>query len=763
MKKLLIIFLVLFCFYQAFPQGDNLRMLRVKVIDQNDLPIGNAEIKISPSSGKISSCQNKNVGEFVCEINFEGNFLLTVRAEGFTILRQTFDNVQDFTKEIVLTLSPATLSEEVVVTANRTETRIGETAASIVALSKQEIQTTAAPTIDDILRQVPGFSLFRRSGSRNANPTTQGVSLRGVGASGAGRSLVLFDDVPLNDAFGGWTQWSRIPPISVERIEVLRGGAASLYGNNSLSGTVNIIPREVREKYAFSAETFGGTQRTFSASTFFGFKLNDWSADFVAANFQTRGYIPIEEISRGLTDDFAGSRNSNFSATFAKDFNENANIFFKTSYFGEARNNGTILQNNRTHIRQFIIGGDYSFQNLKSKIQNPKLAFRVFGGTQVFDQTFSAVSDDRNSENLVRFQRVPAQTFGFSNQFSTVFKENQTFVFGIEAKEVRGESDETGFFNNRATSQTGAGGRERTFSFFAQDFARINSKVIVVGSIRYDFWKNFRALSSIRPLSTNFVNTLIFPDRKESAFSPQGSILFQATDELSFHFLASKSFRAPTLNELYRGFRVGNIVTNPNENLKAEKAANFETGVSFGKNNFYLRGNFFFTEISSPIANVTLSSSLNLITRQRQNIGKTRTTGIEIEAEKRWRDFKFSIGYLLSDSRISAFPANSDLEGLRVPLVSKHQFTFQTLYATEKGWSFSLQGRASSAQFDDDLNQFRLEPFFQLDTFGAKRFYKSLQIFVGIENVFNSRYSTGKTPIRSVSSPINGRIGLRWN
>ncbi len=767
MKKFSVIAFILLCFCQVFSQTSESQILRGTVLDSNGLPIEGASIEITSNSGKNVVCKTDYQGKFSCEINFEENFLLMVQAEGFSTIQQSFESSQDFSTEITLTLVPRAISEEVIVTANRTETRIGETAASVVSLSNQEIQTSAAPTIDDVLRQVPGFSLFRRSGSRTANPTTQGVSLRGVGASGAGRSLVLLDNVPLNDAFGGWVQWNRISPIEVERIEVLRGGASSLYGNNSLSGTVNIIPREVREKYAFSAEIFGGTQRTFSASTFFGFKLNDWSADFTAANFQTRGYIPIEENSRGFADDFAGSRNSNFSARIAKDFSETANIFFKTSYFGEARNNGTKLQNNRTHIRQFVLGSDVNLSNFKSQISdsfsNSNLNWRIYGGTQVFDQTFSAVGVDRNSENLIRFQRVPAQTFGFSTQFSTVFKENQTLIFGFEAKEVRGASNETGFFNGRATSNSGAGGRERTFSFFAQDFARINSKIILTGSIRYDFWRNFAALNSVRTLSTNFVNTAIFPDRTESAFSPQGSILFQATENLSFHALASKSFRAPTLNELYRGFRVGDVVTNPNENLQAENAVNFETGASFNKNNFYLRGSFFYTQISDPIANVTLSITPNLITRQRQNIGKTRAVGIEIEAEKRWRDFNFSVGYLLSDSRITEFPANEELEGLKIPLVSKHQFTFQTLYANRKGWTFSLQGRASSAQFDDDLNQFRLEPFFQLDAFGAKRFRKNLQVFVGIENVFNSRYSVGRTPIRTVSSPINGRIGIRWN
>src|SRR5437867_7540150 len=94
--------------------------------------------------------------------------------------------------------------DTITVTATRTPTRLSDTPASVVVMSRQTIAATAAPTVDDALRQVPGLALFRRSGSRTANPTSQGVSLRGVGASGASRALVLDDGIPPNDAFGGW-------------------------------------------------------------------------------------------------------------------------------------------------------------------------------------------------------------------------------------------------------------------------------------------------------------------------------------------------------------------------------------------------------------------------------------------------------------------------------------------------------------------------------------------------------------------------------
>jgi outer membrane receptor protein involved in Fe transport len=315
--------------------------------------------------------------------------------------------------------------------------------------------------------------------------------------------------------------------------------------------------------------------------------------------------------------------------------------------------------------------------------------------------------------------------------------------------------------NNRVTSVAGSGGREQRFGFFAQDFARIGSRFVFSVSARFDAWRNFNASSATKTISTNQTNVSKFPDRRETAFSPQVSMLYQATENVSFFALASKSFRAPTLNELYRGFRVGNVVTNANENLRAEKAVNFEAGASFVKDRFRLRGNFFLTKISSPVSNVTLSVAPNLIVRQRQNAGRTRTRGLEIETETRLGNLNFSVGYLLAESRVESFPANRTLENLSVPQTARHQLTFQTRYA-RRAWNFAFQGRASSAQFDDDLNLFRLEPYFQLDAFAAKKFKENLQLYVAVENVFNNRYSVGKTPIRTVSSPLNLRVGLRW-
>src|ERR1043165_9192142 len=154
-------------------------------------------------------------------------------------------------------LSPQS-SDSITVTATRTETRLADTPSSVVVLNREAINASPATTIDDALREVPGFTLFRRSGSRSANPTSQGVSLRGIGASGASRAIVLDDGVPLNDPFGGWVYWGRLPRASLDRVEVLRGGASDLYGSAAMGGVVQFL----RRRDGVAVDLSAGSERT---------------------------------------------------------------------------------------------------------------------------------------------------------------------------------------------------------------------------------------------------------------------------------------------------------------------------------------------------------------------------------------------------------------------------------------------------------------------------------------------------------------------
>ncbi|MDH3530527.1 MAG: TonB-dependent receptor, partial [Acidobacteriota bacterium] len=752
-KRLLASFsIVLFTSFMAVSQNGDGQILSGTVVDGNGSAVSGAEIQLI-GPGFRSACNTDRRGVFICKVGMVGKLEITIRAEGFSILRQTIANIQEHKGLKPFQLDPPAVREEVVVSVVRAKTSIDETPASISTLGRNEITSSAADAVDGILRQSVGFTVFRRSGSRHSNPTTQGASLRGVNSSGASRAGVFLESVPLNDPFGGWVLWSRVPRISLERIDVLRGGSSPIYGSGSIGGTVLLMPRRAERSLDISAEFSAATAETFEGSVFAGLKASEWSSELVVNSFQTKGYRIVSNADRGLVDDFANSRNNTATLRIARSAGALSEVFAKASLFGEVRNNGTPVQSNRTHLRDFAVGSEMGLGEINENWKNHRLKAEVYGGTQVFDQTFSAVADDRNSESLVRLQRVPAQRLGFTMQVVSLYRGN-SIAFGVEGLEVRGSSNETGFFGGTVSTLGGAGGRERRFSVHLQDFFRLNEHVNLSGSVRYDQWRNFRGLSSTTRVATGINLTETFEDRFADAVSPHGAVLVRINPDYSIYASAGRSFRAPTLNELYRGFRVGNVITGPNALLLAEKAMCIEGGVRYSKGPFNFHASAFRTTISEAISNVTIDPGPGLIIRQRRNASETRSQGFEIEGGFQKDTVSLTAGYLYLDARVARFESDPQLVGLRIPQVPAHQFTVQSEFRLNGKWTVSVQGRGGSAQFDDDLNRFRLEHYAQVDLYASRRFAKKTRVFAAIENMFNSRHSVRLTPVRTVSPPF---------
>lgn len=753
-----LLFVFLCCFEARGFQQPPANKFKVegRVIDQTGAAIVGATVICSIRSESDSVTTNQD-GYFSFGERLTDQYVLTVSAKGFTPIKREVNLQQNANLEI--TLTPNSLSEQLTITAERTLTRVSETATSVAVLSNEDLTTTSALTLDDALRQVAGFSLFRRSGSRTANPTTQGVSLRGVGASGASRAVVLDDGIPLNDPFGGWIYWGRVPREEVSRVEIVRGGASNLYGTDALGGVINFIPRENRDA-AFSLETSYGNEQTPSGSFFAGGRFGKFGAQISAQALHTDGYILVDERERGTVDTKAGAEFSTLEATLERFLADKGRVFVRGSVFGESRENGTPLQTNRTHIRQFAAGFDWRSQSIGAFL------IRTYGGTQVYNQSFSAIAANRNSENLTRDQRTPAQQVGFTSGWSRVAGGRQTLVAGLDFREVRGTSDELVFNSGRVTSAVGAGGRQRIFGVYGQDIVRITDKFFATIGGRVDRWRNYDALSTNRVFATGATTTTIFKDQDETAFSPRLSLLYKAHDNLSLFVSGYRAFRAPTLNELYRSFRVGNVLTQANSNLQAERLTGGEGGANLAafKQRLNLRGTFFWTEVTRPVANVTLSVTPDLITRQRQNLGRTRSRGVEVEAEARFTNtLVLTGGYLFAKATVLEFPANPALEGLLIPQVPRHQMTFQFRYANPSILTFGLQGRAIGVQFDDDQNLLKLNKFFTLDLFASRKLTHGVEIFAAFENLFDQKYDIGRTPVRTLGPPLLARVGFRLN
>jgi outer membrane receptor protein involved in Fe transport len=723
------------------------------VLDSHRTPVPGAEVEAEGTTLRTVTAED---GRFTIAIP-GGVSALRARASGFAEERKVLPSAPP--SPFVIVLRTAVASERVTVTATVTPARLADIPASLVALDSATLAATAALTLDDALRQVPGFTLFRRTGSRTANPTAQGVSLRGLGASGASRALVLVDGEPLNDPFGGWVYWGRVPRDAVESVEVLRGAASDLYGSTALGGVVQVITRPLPPGGELRAEASVGNEGTLDGSAALAGKAGPWGARLAAAGFRTDGYTPVEEASRGAVDTEATSSHGVVDLRLERSWEGGGRVFGRGSLFGESRGNGTPLQTNATQVREGALGADWSSAGLGT------LRVRLDLSNQVFNQSFTSISANRSAETLTRKQRVPARTAGLALVWSHGLGRKHVALLGLDVRNVKGASDEIAFTAGVRSAEVDAGGRVRTAGVFAQDLFQVSSRLLVVAAARFDHWRHEDGFSTTQPLAAGSPRTSTpFPDRAEDAFSPRVSVLFRAVSRLSLVASGYGAFRGPTLNELYRSFRLGDTLTRANEQLRPERLSGGEAGArwSSASGRYGARTTAFSSTIRDPVANVTLSSIPGLVTRQRQNLGRTRSRGIEAELTALpAAGLQLAAGYALTDARVLRFPASLALEGLQLPQVPRHQLTFQAGYEGARGLRVSLQGRWSSTQYEDDLNRLPLAPGFQLDALAAHRLGRGLEAFAAAENLFNARAEVGLVSVKTLGPPVTVRAGLR--
>ena len=711
-------------------------LLNGVVKDSSGAVVSGARVEVVVGTSKRVTVTDPN-GEFKVSGVPASSGIVSVSAAGFESQRISWTGKSP---NIEVHLRASLITQQMTVVANRTSARIVDTPTSVVVLSPSVLSTTAALTTDDMLRQVPGFSLFRRSDSRTANPTSQGVSLRGLGASGASRALVLADGFPLNDPFGGWVYWDRVPRAEIARIEVANGGASHLYGSDALGGVINIFRTPLSENRV-SLELAEGNEHTPNLSVAGTKTIGSWSLGAASDLFRTDGYINIPPSLRGPVDKPVNSQHASGEVSIGRQLSR-GDLFARYSLLGESRHNGTSMQSNSTTVRETNLGANWHSDELGA------LSLRGYASYGNYYQTFSSIAPDRSSETLVRIQRVPAQRVGVSAQWSKPLGNRQNIVAGVEEWNVHGQSNE---FITATSSTTSAGGREVNWAAYGEDIVRVTPRSFLTISGRIDHWLDFHAFSQNAAL----------PDRTETFFSPRAALLHHINSHVAFTASAYRSFRAPTLNELYRSFRLGNILTLANKNLRAERLTGVEAGsiVTGWNERLIFRGNFFWNDITRPVANVTLSQTPSLITRERENLGRTRSRGVELEAEAQvTRGVWFSGGYQYTDASVTQ--GDSALVGRRIAQIPRNQFEIQARYS-RTSLTAGMQARFVGEQFDDDLNVFLLRRYFTLDALVAYPLRPGVEIFGAAENLLNQRIDVGRTPVLTVGPPVLVRAGVR--
>jgi outer membrane receptor protein involved in Fe transport len=730
--------------------------LRGTVVDLTGAAVAGATVDFRSDAGTVLATTDAEGNFAIPDAPARGTLL--IRYPGFSPVKIEV-TPESGNGHFQIRMTPAPTNQRLVVSTVGPE-RVVPVPSSQFSIPSEQIDVSGSLTLDEISRQVPGFSLFRRSGSLFANPTSQGVSLRGMGASGASRAIVLLDGIPLNDPFGGWVYWNRAPRVSIETVQVLNGGASDTYGGSALGGVVNLESRSEENLFGTIEASYGNADTpyvSFDAGVFPG----SWGISAAGQALRTHGYILVPEGQRGLVDTPAGTGDMVGSLELSRTLGAQGRSFLRASSFGESRQNGTPLQTNDTRISEVDFGADWSQSRAGA------FSLRLYGSSQVFNQQFSAVAADRNSETLTNRQRSPSQQVGFAAQWRRMLGVKHSITAGMEHRDMRGHSAETTFNAAGPTADVDAGGRQRVLGFFVQDAYHPARNWLLTVSIREDTWRNSRGFSSRTSLLTGTPTASEFSDRSESAFSPRLSLLRTFPRNIAVSAQVYRAFRAPTLNELYRNFRVGSVVTTANADLRAERLTGGEAGISLRQwaERLTLRGNFFWSEVADSVANVTLSTTPALITRQRQNLASTRARGVELSAEVSFaRRFRLSSGYILTDSTVLSFPANTALEGLRIPQVPKHGFNVQFSYL-DQHWTAGLQARLVGNQFDDDRNLLPLGRASTVDVEIARRLPgpSNTSIFIAVQNLFNNRYTIARTPVTSLSNPVLVRTGFRFD
>ena len=254
------------------------------VVDSTESPIHGAQIELRSATGTILASSDE-----------QGYFRITGAENGGTLV-VSFPGFATVAREIHLRASAESLHVILTPASGLQRVEVQATVGDLIpavpnseyVLSAESMNNMGSLVVDDMLRQVPGFSTFRRSSSLFANPTSQGVSLRGVGASATSRSTVLLDGIPLNDPFGGWVYWARVPQEAIASMEVANGGASDLYGGGALGGVVNLRTRTEETAYA-SAEMSMGSMSTPDFSFAAGAPIGKWAISGAASGLSDAG------------------------------------------------------------------------------------------------------------------------------------------------------------------------------------------------------------------------------------------------------------------------------------------------------------------------------------------------------------------------------------------------------------------------------------------------------------------------------------------
>lgn len=648
-------------------------------------------------------------------------------------------------------------SQDVTVAAYRAPLGQLESPVDTRVLTRRALSKSAAISLDDKMRQLPGVDLFRRSSALVANPTSQGISVRGLGSTSASRTLVTEDDEPLNDALGGWIYWLELPELAIQDIQLVRGGASDLYGSSAIGGVISIVPVRPDSTRAELSSSAGG-EGTFDSNLLAQATLKSWGLLGAGGVIGTSGYIQEAPGQRGPVDVASNVHAQNAMAEAERN-RDRLRLFVRGSGFNESRHNGTPYQRNATRLVRYATGGDWQ------DARNMSINVRLYGSDERYRQTFSSISNlnifgdsacaYRCGEIPTRYSFVPDNELGASARWSLPLGSNLLLVAGAEAHDVRIWDQEQTF--GSAAAVTNLHDHQRDSGAYAE-MMWVRNVWTVTASARMDWFQNYDGQQRDWNGSSWILNASQPPQNDERLFDPRVGVSRKLSPHWALSATGFRAFRAPTPSELYRSTQIGNQLTLPNDSLLSERATGWETGLTTQQSWGNIRASYFLTQVNRPITAFTIHPNSSPILLMRENLGQIESRGVSVDYEMKPRGWlEIDGGYQYAHAVVSRGSADY---GKWIPEVARNMATLNVRAYKPLLGTLALQSRLSGRMYDDDANSYLLSGYYRLDAYASHNFGSRFELFAAGENLTNREVEVSRTPTTTLGQPRIARAGF---
>ncbi len=657
---------------------------------------------------------------------------------------------------------------EVVVTGARLPPAASEAAFAVIRLDDEDLRDQQR--LDEALRAVPAVSLFRRTTSLSANPTTQGISLRAIAPSGAGRTLVTLDGVPLNDPFGGWVIWSQVPTESLSGLDIVRGSGAGPYGAGALTGVIQLRERDAGASLDASLAEHGGARLSASGADRFGGVRLVGSALYETSD----GYVPVRGPAAGAADTPLDLEVR--SAALRADLSAGpAVVALRASAFDEERGSG--LAGARATAGGNALSATAAVQPSAGR---PGWRLQVWRRESDLANSSVAVAADRASTTPANDQfETPAVGWGMNAALRRAIVSGVARVeweLGADARRFEGETRErfrnlgAGFTRGRV-----AGGESSVAGLYAEGSWTFGPW-LVAGGLRADRWENRGGVRREFDLATG-APTLdeTDPARSGEVVSARLAVRRALAGGHALRAAAYSGFRPATLNELHRPFRVGNDLTEANAALQPERLQGLELGWSWTGDRAALSATVFRNEIDDAIVNVTIAEGPGTfpragfvpaggVLRQRMNAGTIAATGVEAEARLELTDsLSLRAAAAFTDAEVDGGSAAPQLTGLRPAQAPRWSAVAGLDWRAAGRLTLAADLRWESDRFDDDLNSRVLKGAVIADLRADWALRPGVDLYLAADNLFDEEVEVSETGtgVAGYGPPRTLRLGVR--